>query len=306
MEGKKASIKKCSVEEAMKRGEIWLQAVPMYIGLGGLIAGINSWTGSNESLPVKIADLVFLLLVPALLFRSFAVTIWWIWALERVRNVHELKKKSLKSGLLFPGNSRITWLEIKTPAQKEKLRVLQVKFTFSDDSDYCDLYPDRMVIGKSPVKMLKMVAASMVFIVSGVYLILNLDLPVGLISLAVALFLLYLERKLLLGEYRPLRIDNEGIYLSTCGFTAWSDIHDEEVQTIETGRGDTYWLNFTRKGELPEKHPDEHAHTEADDEDESSESHDTHISYDISYLDVEPDELSKILKVYRRRSEQGK
>lgn len=299
MERKKNQLKNLSVEAAVKRGEFWLLAVPLFIALAGLILGVLNWTTSDDAVWIKILDLLFLMICPALVFRSLAVTKWKIRAFGRVRNVHELKRKAKKEGLIFPDDSWLTGLEWKTPLQKEKLRSIELRFTDADDMNYGDLYPENTEVSKSWFRIFKTTAAVLVFLTAGVILFARGEVPVAILCFVLTLPLLYMDRKVLMDGFTPLRIGEEGIYLNGYGLTKWDDIRDEEIQSINLGRGDTSWLNFYRKSDSGKAGFELHRTSGYDMTEE--ELFDEYISYDISYLRIEPDELAKILKVYRKR-----
>ena len=75
----------------------------------------------------------------SILFWSFTITNWKIWAYENVRNLHELKRRAIQEKLTYEDDSFYLKLEFKSQRQKEKLKYLEKRFEnkdlFSDDNE---------------------------------------------------------------------------------------------------------------------------------------------------------------------------
>lgn len=121
--------------QAIRRGR-WLVIPTVIVSIAGGIAG---WAGLVRLL--ELPDWCYLLALPAmfatLFFASnYVQTEWWIWALERVRNVHDLRIRASNNQLMLPEEGWLRHLWFKTPGQKARLEALQYKF--EQDDEYFD------------------------------------------------------------------------------------------------------------------------------------------------------------------------
>jgi hypothetical protein len=100
------------------------------------------------------------------LYWSFMITKWRIWAFENVRNVHELKKKAIEGKLIWKDGSFWGKTEIKMPADRDKLKMLETKF------NQADIYTDDFTV---PVETIVIYAKNKIYVELGVAVVLFFD-----------------------------------------------------------------------------------------------------------------------------------
>ena len=125
--------------QAIRRGRLVVIPTVFVSMIGGLAAGFYFVH------LLQLPEWCYLLALPAMFFSFFFATNyvqteWWIWALERVRNVHDLKIRASENQLILPEEGWLRHLWFKTPGQKARLEVLQYKF--EQDDEYFDEYVD--------------------------------------------------------------------------------------------------------------------------------------------------------------------
>ncbi len=327
MSNEKMKKDNVSVEKAMKRGEQFLIAVPMYLALLCIIGVIYIWNMDSVDTPTAIVGSILLLLVP-LLYRSVAVTHWRIWAFARVRNVNELKKEALKEVILFKEGGWIERIEFRTPYQREILQELEGRLKRADDIDYSDIYPTSLGIRFSRTKFGIGLIFTAFFCILGLWLLYEQNLW-GCASVCIGLIFGWEEiRKHRKGD--QLRFDNKGIFSAIYGFVPWNRIKDAHVMTLG-GTSETSSLEYKRVDqdvaieelksdvsmddvnkmleEWNEANPEgleemsgEEDPDETEDTDfESEEDEGYNESINIDELNIDASELRKIIKVYRNR-----
>jgi hypothetical protein len=77
-----------------------------------------------------------IILIAAFIYRSIAITKWKIWAFNNVRNVHELKRKAIRDGII--GKDGSEWMRWQTLEEKALLKQLEAKFEKSDIRVFVD------------------------------------------------------------------------------------------------------------------------------------------------------------------------
>ena len=64
----------------------------------------------------------------AWLYWSIMITKWRLWAFENVNNITELKIRAINEKLIWPDGSIFEKTEIRTRADKERLKLIQQRF----------------------------------------------------------------------------------------------------------------------------------------------------------------------------------
>ncbi|KMQ52103.1 hypothetical protein CHISP_1092 [Chitinispirillum alkaliphilum] len=156
-----------------------------------------------------------------------------------------------------------------------------------DNFDIEDLYeeelatPDETDIYLSEsIKELK-VFVSLCFAVTGLIMVLT-DNPyfiAGLIALIGGTFAFYNSYKKLNDRNPQIIISNEGIETSSTEFYNWADIKDETIESSGTGKNTLYYLTY--------KHP---------------KGKECKL---IQHFDITVEQIYRLLKIYRHRSEQN-
>ena len=163
-----------------------------------------------------------------LLILSWAIMapIWRIWAFGRVRNVHELERKAIERNLIYPPDSWITKLEIRTRKQQAALDLIEEKF---QEPDTLEEVKDDGSIGEetrvysvhySERLILYFAAAIAVF---GIYtLYMGEAWMDGLIIIGVAIALTLVPRYL--RKEPKLLLNEEGILMEGEPFVSWKQV----------------------------------------------------------------------------------
>ncbi|MCD8528447.1 MAG: hypothetical protein LRY27_00330 [Chitinophagales bacterium] len=128
--------KELSVKKALILGHLFVNIpalLTMFLVLGVGVLAAYKWNAS-------VALVVFIILLSFILswlYWSFAVVNWKIWAFGSVRNVHDLKIKAERNGIIWKKSSIFNKTEIWTKKQKLKWSEIVKKFekkdVFEDD-----------------------------------------------------------------------------------------------------------------------------------------------------------------------------
>jgi hypothetical protein len=118
--------------QAIRRGRLVVIPTVFVSMIGGLVAGFYF------VYLLQLPEWCYVLALPVMLFSFFFATNyvqteWWIWALERVRNVQDLRIRAINNQLMLPEEGWIRHLWFKTPGQQARLEALQYKFDQEDE-----------------------------------------------------------------------------------------------------------------------------------------------------------------------------
>jgi hypothetical protein len=238
-------MKNISVEKAINRGYLILK-FPFYF-IMFVFFGLIIFLEINEKITLwsRIFFYLSAFIIP-FIWWAFMITKWRIWALENVRNVHELKKRAEQEKLIPYENSFIEKFVIKSKNDKLKLEILNEKFEMSD------IFQDNLNIEKETAiyfsiwKNLFLTLISFSCIFFGVIIFINAD---SILSYLFSLLFIsgiyfgYEDLMKILNRKPTLIINDNGIKIISSEFYKWNDIKNEEV------------LNLGGKNILFFKHP---------------------------------------------------
>jgi len=269
-----------TVDEALSKGRKMVIYPITAIILGAFGFGTYLFVQFNmSSMPMYIG--VALGVALGWLYWSFVITKWRIWAFDNVRNVHELKKKAIRAGLIWPDNSFFERSEIRTSSEKEKWLSLQKKFNQPDV--FLDDYsiPVQTEIHYSKKKgIIDLVWIIPIFGFGVYYLISNgITSLIGYLILAMPLLYLYLDYKIISNRKSQIILNNEGMGTVNVPLYKWTEIHDEK--TLTEFAGGKYSRSY-----LVYIYPNGNEKLQIDN------------------FDIQPKELEHLMDIYRGRSEQ--
>ena len=156
-----------TVEQAISRGK-WLIKYPIFFIFIFLIFIESVYFKDTINKAVETIITVLLGILISWLYWSFAITKWRIWAFTNVRNVHELKIKALKNGLIFKEEGLLEKTEIRNFEEKEKLKQLEKKFLDKDIYEDDFSIPKEIRIYNSTIKSVLSLILYAFFIIIGV------------------------------------------------------------------------------------------------------------------------------------------
>lgn len=268
-----------TVDEAISKGHRMVN-YPVLIIMFGTI-GLGIYLGSQKILSFWIVPIVFMFgFGLAWLWWSIMITKWRLWAFDKVRNVHELKKRAIQEKLIWVDNSIFEKTEIRSTVDKKKWNSLQNKFK-QDDFFQDDLtIPNETIIyyskGKNFVEMAIMLGALTI----GIYLLVQTDSYIlGSILSIIGAYFAFKEFKEATNTEPQITINDKGIKTISTDFYSWNDIKNEEVISVRSGKHIHYYLTYD--------YPNGAEHLQIDD-------YETDIK-----------ELNKLLILYRGRNKKN-
>lgn len=212
-----------TVFQAIRRGRYILIPAILIIFIGPLAASALLLKFLESPVWYMVFPLVFSF-AAVIIGGAWLNTEWWIWALERVRNVHELKQRAVANQLMAEDDSWKHKIWFKTPAQKARLLALQHKFEQPDE-----MYDDPSVPSRTEIVFSKryiageiavfaaLLAGSTLLLAGGEGFILY-----GLVDLF-CLYRLYRAVSNLLSGDVPLEISTDGIRIKG-EMRKWDDV----------------------------------------------------------------------------------
>lgn len=221
-----------TVEKALSRGQIIAVFIPLACIVAtplvsAVIFGPNAFSVIGGIIGGFLASW---------LAWSIGITYWRLWAFENVRNVHQLKKRAVEEKIIWRDGHFFERTEIRNAEQKEKLRLLEQRFS-QDDIFYDDLsVPNATYIYFSKVNSYSEIIAGIGMLAAAVYFFIADDpeakakflIYVGPI---VGIVMIYKGINKLKIIKPQLVIDDEGFRIAGNGLIVWESIHDASVVT---------------------------------------------------------------------------
>jgi hypothetical protein len=265
-----------TVEEALNKGRKMITYPVMFI----IFASFLAWAIYcllNEAKGWWIATGVIAGLFLAWLYWSIVITKWRIWAFDNVRNVHELKKLAIKEGLIWQDGSFFEDTEIRSAADREKLKSLESKFSQPDVfiDDY--LVPAETQIYYSKSKSLLSGLWTLAMLIVGIYFIVEHNYLLGIILSIAGAGASYSYIKEAANKQPQIILNQKGIQTSSTPFYEWKDISNEDVIAEHRYKdSDAYYLVYDYPEDKEKK--------------------------DLDDLDINRHALENLLRVYRGRN----
>jgi hypothetical protein len=264
-----------TVDEALKRGERLMRYPTIFIVIAFVVLSLVITTVYNL-LPFFIPVMVLAGIFSACLYWSNA-SIWWrLWAFASVRNVHELQARAIKKGLLDAKPNFFTRLEFWTLAQKQQWEALQYKFNEPDLFIDDDTVPAETVIRYSKTTALLYMGAGLLILCFGVWIGFKQNRWItALVAFIVGIAFLTLGISLLKNRNPQIVISADGLTVPPRPFNTWAQISNEEV--IAPSRKTATRYLIYQHGATSER-------------------------IVLLGLDVTPNRLEHLLRIYRGRS----
>ncbi|MGL2967367.1 hypothetical protein [Flavobacterium sp. XGLA_31] len=270
-----------TVEEAISKARRTIFYPMLLIFLGAIVGAII--LVAQYHITTWIIAIGFVVgFVTSWVYWSFAITHWRIWAFENVRNVQELKRKAILYNIIKEDGTFSNRTEIRSRAQKQKLQDLERKFSVKD------IYRDDFNIPKETriksgyigngivagTGFLMFVMITRLLLASANKMDYRLLVPLllgGLLS--------FFGVKELLSKEPRLVLNAEGIKLAKKNLMEWHHITNDFV--VPRLKMDTikHYLIFDYK--------------------------DKPVELLISGLELQPNEIENLLRVYRIRFERN-
>ncbi len=180
----------------------------------------------------------------SILFWSFTITNWKIWAYENVRNLHELKRRAIQEKLTYEDDSFYLKLEFKSQRQKEKLKYLEKRFEnkdlFSDDNEI----PTETIISFS-----KNGRSLIMYSGLGSLALISLTLSIlfniyGIIISILFVIFIYLFTKNKIKAQWQITLNENGIQTLNTNFYEWNKVKNEIVTEEGSSKYREYYLTY--------------------------------------------------------------
>ena len=180
----------------------------------------------------------------SILFWSFTITNWKIWAYENVRNLHELKRRAIQEKLSYEDDSFYLKLEFKSQRQKEKLKYLEKRFEnkdlFSDDNEI----PTETIISFS-----KNGRSLIMYSGLGSLALISLTLSIlfniyGIILSILFVLFIYLFTKNKIKAQWQITLNENGIQTLNTNFYEWNKVKNEIVTEEGSSKYREYYLTY--------------------------------------------------------------
>ncbi|WP_040627082.1 hypothetical protein [Mucilaginibacter paludis] len=232
-----------TVDEAIKKGKRIVAIPVLCIMLGSFFLTALLYTQIEFSTRILVACLLGSFAMPWL-YWSVMITRWRIWAFENVRNVHELKKRAIKEQLIWKDGSFFENTEIRT-ADRQKIQILQDKFkkpdVFIDDISV----PGEILICYSARKAVFLLLMSLL-IAGGATCLMSMKYTriFSIALIGVALIMAYGAVKKMNNKLPQIILGNQGIQSATAKFYAWSEVVNEDVIAVQSGKTRRYFLVY--------------------------------------------------------------
>jgi hypothetical protein len=125
-------MKRLSITTAVAIGTFWVN-IPVLPLLFAPLAALFYFAPPDTSQPPTVSILMAMLalfllgFVIAWCWWSYMVPRWRVWAWERVEDLHGLRKRAVRAGLIWPEGHRFEKTEFRTRPLRDKLAALEAK-----------------------------------------------------------------------------------------------------------------------------------------------------------------------------------
>ncbi len=212
----------------------------------------------------------------SLLYSAYMTTKWRIWAFSNVDNVHELKRAAITEQLINEDDSWQTKLEIRTQSDNEALAAIQKRFE-----------EERSFIDDLTVPNVTLIFNSYIEYTLGGWFLIGLGVATGFLISWFTLLILIPAIGILYKGYTRTRQDtgnavititNDGIGTYSADFHNWSEIENEKVTYISSGRNGSYQFGYDYPGGSED--------------------------INLNFVKIKPSQLNHLLYIYRNRNMQ--
>jgi hypothetical protein len=216
--------------------------------------------------------------ISAWLYWGLIITYWRLWAFERVKNIPELKKAAIEAKLIWPDGHFFEKTEIRSKAQRNRLRLLENKLVVDKYTDDPKV-PDTTILYFSKSNARLELIGGIACLAFAVFLYLTANTPkarfFAYIAPLLGVWYIYKGIKKLRDTNPQLVLSDKGIETKEKGSIDWEDIYDEK---IIVRRNESILSYYHSGGE---------------------------IDIEVDKIDISVKDLKHLLKVYRGRYEQN-
>lgn len=238
-----------SVEEAITRGRRKLAYGTALIIFGGII--VSYALPYIFKIPFYFIGVGWLVSYAlGIIFAFASIPKWRIWALENVRNVHELYDRTRLEMLIPKENSWLNRLQIISKADKERLMALNQKFLQPDIFIDDPLLPAELIIYRSSKSLIE---AGILLLIFGLSVctvfFLGLDESnfsgyLGSLLLAASCFLLYKGISRKRNKIVRLTISDIGIQDVESSLIPWETIGNAGIRIVRGGKSRKVYFDY--------------------------------------------------------------
>ena len=238
-----------SVKKAIWNGRLTVSLPTVNICLWIISIGIN--TPQHDR---RIITVISILCIPTILFCHAALaTKWYVWALNSVRNVHELRQKAVFERLIPYKNNFFSKSGVALIADKEKIASLEKKFNVPDEFINDPGIPAETKIYISKAGKIFMLLVMIACFIAGITLISVAHIYIiGGIMCIISGYLVFDSYKKISNHVPQIVLSNQGIETTTSGFHSWKEIANEmvgletdEIEDVGPNRRSTlYYLAY--------------------------------------------------------------
>ncbi len=224
-----------TVEQALKWGNFLLRICPVIVMIVLMLGGVL--LVSSKLAPRWVAMVgVPLSFVAGWVWWSIATTHWRLWALEHVRNIHDLFTQAEQDGLIYRKGSLFERMEIRTRPQRERMEALEMRFDVPDEHTDDPTVPEVTCIRYSPLQLWISFVMGLFATGLGIYMMASgHSLAFGGILVIGGGVWLRQDLRRLLEKHPPVILNEHGITLRGRLIT-WDDVVREEVVRRGSGR----------------------------------------------------------------------
>ncbi|SDS11567.1 hypothetical protein SAMN05216503_2022 [Polaribacter sp. KT25b] len=233
-----------SISKAINRGHLIVN-LPVCISMFGIPA-LAFYFSAENLIPNWGIGVSFVIgFTLAWLTWSFMIMKWRIWAFNKVRNVHELKKKAIEQGLMWNDDSWFNKTEIRTNSDKLQWKVLEKKFDKKDVFKEDQSVSKKSIIYYSKIKNTYEFLIMLIALGGGIYLLLKSDsYIIGTLLVLSGTYFGFKEIKKVFNFSPQITIDNKGIKTATTEFKNWSEIKNEEIIIEGYGKNKEFYMIY--------------------------------------------------------------
>jgi hypothetical protein len=235
-----------TVKQAIQRGRKMV-TFPMMIILWGSI-GLSIYLAFGQQIFFALPIGIWVAVIAAMVYRSFMITKWRLWAFENVQNVNQLKREAAQAMLIPTENNFFEKIEIRTAAEKVKWSMLQERFNtpdkFEDDPDV----PPKTIVYYSKIKKLLWVLVFSISFFAGLGMIYvgqyTSNYIFGAILILFGGTFIFIYTRDAFNQTPQIILDNEGLSTVNTPFYKWQAITDEKIIVRGSGKTRTVYLTY--------------------------------------------------------------
>jgi hypothetical protein len=274
-------MSKISVEKAVNKGQLWVN-LPVFVVMMSTM-GMSIYLMSISSDVFFLGGIILFILAFVLpwLTWSFLITKWRIWAFSNVSNLTKLHKEAVISKLIWERGSIFEKTEIRNSKERALIKEFERQMD-SKKKSRVSLDVDEIPIILNPNEVKIFYSKSLIlleFTIKGIFPLLgglyfisiNYENWFGYLIAIFGIYKCIYHSIQLFSKEPQIILNKQGIYLEKEGFFGWYSVHSLDIQNL----GKDSSLSFI------------------------SERRNFHI--ELNYLDIDPDELERLINNYTSR-----